>query len=68
MNQTETRTLDSPLKLYSNLKFLEVGTIKIKAGATVILEATGKVHEDEEGNQRAIFRVRRNTRNYYAIV
>ena len=68
MNRTETRTLDSPLKLYPNLKFLEVGTIKIKAGATVILEDTGKVHEDEQGSQRAIFRVSRNTRNYYAIV
>jgi hypothetical protein len=68
MNRTITRILDSPLKLYSNLKFSNTGTIKIKAGATVILEDTGKVHEDEEGNQKAIFRIRRNTRNYYALV
>ena len=67
MNRTETKILESPLKLYSNLKFLEVGTIKMKAGATVILEDTGKVHEDEQGNLRIIFRIRRNTRNYYAL-
>ena len=34
MNRTETKTLESPLKLYSNLKFLEIGSIKMKAGAT----------------------------------
>jgi hypothetical protein len=67
MNRTITKTLDSPLKLYSNLKFTDTGTIKLKAGATVILEDTGKVHEDEEGNQKVIFRIRRNTRNYYAL-
>ena len=67
MNRTITKTLDSPLKLYSNLMFSDTGTIKLKAGATVILEDTGKVHEDEEGNQKAIFRIRRNTRNYYAL-
>jgi len=33
----------------------------------VVLEDTGKIHEDEEGNQKTIFRIRRNTRNYYAL-
>jgi len=67
MNRTVTKVLETPLKIYSNLKFIEGGTIKLKPGTTVTLEDTGKVHEDENGNVRSVFRIRRNTRNYYIL-
>jgi hypothetical protein len=67
MNKTITKVLESPLRLYSSLTFVESGSIRIKEGATVILEDTGKVHEDAEGNLKTIFRIRRNTRNYYTL-
>jgi hypothetical protein len=67
MNRTVTKVLEAPLKIYSNLKFIEGGTIKLKQGTTVTLEDTGKVHEDENGISRSVFRIRRNTRNYYIL-
>ena len=39
----------------------------MKAGNTVTLEETGKVYTDETGAERKIFRIRKNTRNYYVL-
>ncbi len=67
MNRTITITLEKNLKLYSSLKFLEKGITNLKPGTTVVLEETGKVHADEEGKTYKVFRLRRDTRNYYTL-
>lgn len=67
MNRKITKTLESPLKIYANLKFNEIGASKIKPGTLVELEDTGKIFEDENGNKRSIFRIRKKTRNYYVL-
>jgi hypothetical protein len=67
MNMSITKTLDSPLQMYSNLKFDPSKSSTLKAGATVTLEETGKLHVDEEGLPRKVFRIRKNTRNYYVL-
>jgi hypothetical protein len=67
MNRTITITLEKNLKLYSSLKFLEKGITNLKPGITIVLEETGKVHADEEGKACKVFRLRRDTRNYYTL-
>lgn len=67
MNMSITKTLDSPLQLYSNLKFDPSKSSTLKAGVTVTLEETGKLHVDEGGFTRKVFRIRKNTRNYYVL-
>ena len=67
MNRAISKTLEKPLRLYSNLKFEETKATSVKAGNTVLLEETGKVHVDESGEERKVFRIRRNTRNYYVL-
>lgn len=67
MNRKVTMTLEKNLKMYSNLKFAEKGVTVLKPGTTVTLEDTGKVHPDEEGNERKVFRLKKNTRNYYTL-
>lgn len=70
MNQTVKVNVSekSPLKLYSSLKFdEEKGTSRIKPGETVVLEETGKLHQDPEGNVHKVFRLRKNKRNYYTL-
>lgn len=67
MNRSITKTLKSPIKLYSNLKFEESKMTRLVEGNTVILEETGKVHIDTEGRERRVFRLRKNTRNYYVL-
>jgi len=67
MNKKVTVNLDKNLKMYSNLKFVEKGVTVLKPGTTVTLEDTGKVHPDEEGNERKVFRLKKNTRNYYTL-
>lgn len=66
-HNTIKKKLESPLKLYSSLKFEEKGITKIKAGVNVVLEDTGKIHVDSEGNHKRVFRLRKNTRNYYTL-
>jgi hypothetical protein len=53
--------------LYSNLKFEKGKAATLKAGNTVILEETGKIHIDESGMERKVFRIRKKTRNYYVL-
>lgn len=67
MNRSISKTLEKPMKLYSNLKFDETKVASLKAGNTVVLEETGKVHVDGSGIERKIFRIRKNTRNYYVL-
>lgn len=67
MNRKVTVTLEKSLKMYSNLKFQEKGTTNLKPGATVTLEDTGKVHVDEQGKETKVFRLKKNTRNYYTL-
>ena len=70
MNQTVKVNVseNSPLKLYSSLEFNEErGTSRIKPGLTVVLEETGKLHQDSEGNVHKVFRLRKNKRNYYTL-
>lgn len=67
MNRTKTINLQKPIKLYANLKFEEKGLITLKPGVTVDLEETGKVHIDKKGKEYRIYRLRRNTRNYYIL-
>lgn len=67
MNREISKTIKTPLRLYSNLKFDETKVSLIKPGNTVILEETGKVHINEEGEEKKIFRFRKNTRNYYVL-
>lgn len=67
MNRAISKTLEKPLRIYSNLKFEETKSTSIKAGSTVLLEETGKVHVDESGVERKVFRIRKNTRNYYVL-
>ena len=70
MNQTVKVSVSgkSPLKLYSSLKFDEErGISKIKPGDTILLEETGKLHQDPEGNTHKVFRLRKNKRNYYTL-
>jgi hypothetical protein len=66
-HNTIKKTLGGPLKLYSSLKFVEKGITKIKSGTDVTLEDTGKIHLDEDGNPHKVFRIRKNTRNYYTL-
>lgn len=67
MNRKVTMTLEKNLKLYSNLKFSENGITVLKPGTTITLEDTGKVHPDEDGQERKVFRLKKNTRNYYTL-
>lgn len=67
MNRKLTITLEKQLKLYSNLKFEEKGLTSLKPGTTVTFEETGKIHTDEEGKDRKVLRLRKNTRNYYTL-
>lgn len=67
MNRTKTITLEHTIKLYANLKFEEKGLTVLRAGTTVSLEETGKVHVNEEGTEFDVYRLRRNTRNYYVL-
>jgi len=67
MNRKITVTLAEPLKLYASLKFEEKGITRLKEGATVTLEETGKVHTNEEGKDCKVLRLRKNTRNYYIL-
>jgi membrane peptidoglycan carboxypeptidase len=67
MNRSISKTLEKPMKLYSNLKFDETKVTSLKAGNIVTLEETGKVHMDEGGTERKVFRIRKNTRNYYVL-
>ena len=67
MNRAISKTLEKPLRLYSNLKFDETKATSMKAGNTVTLEETGKMYTDETGAERKIFRIRKNTRNYYVL-
>jgi len=66
-HSTIKKTLNGPLKLYSSLKFMEKGITKIKSGSDVVLEDTGKIHIDHDGNSHRVFRIRKNTRNYYTL-
>lgn len=67
MNRQVTITTDKKIKLYANLKFEEKGITSLKAGVTVMLEETGKIHMDEEGKEYRVLRLRKNTRNYYVL-
>jgi hypothetical protein len=70
MNQTVVVNVseETQLKLYSSLKFEEErGTSRVKPGSTVVLEETGKLHQDTEGNVHKVFRLRKNKRNYYTL-
>ena len=70
MNQTLKVSVseDEQLKLYSSLKFEEEkGTSRVKPGSTVLLEETGKLHQDPEGKLHKVFRLRKNRRNYYTL-
>jgi len=67
MNRKLTMTLEKSLKMYSNLKFQERGTTILQPGVTLTLEDTGKVHMDEEGKESKVFRLKKNTRNYYTL-
>jgi hypothetical protein len=67
MNRKVTVTLEKSLKMYSNLKFEEKGVTSVKPGVTLTLEDTGKIHLDEEGKERKVFRLKKNTRNYYTL-
>lgn len=66
-HNTIKKTLSGPLKLYSSLRFMEKGITRIKSGTDVTLEDTGKIHIDSEGNSHRVFRIRKNTRNYYTL-
>ena len=67
MNRKVTVTLEKSLKMYSNLKFEEKGVTNVKPGVTLTLEDTGKIHLDDEGKERKVFRLKKNTRNYYTL-
>lgn len=67
MNRKLTVTLETPIKLYANLKFEEKGLTTLKEGVTATFEETGKVHTDEEGKDYRVLRLRKNTRNYYVL-
>jgi hypothetical protein len=67
MHRKVTVTLEKSLKMYSNLNFQEKGTTNLKPGITVTLEDTGKVHLDEQGKETKVFRLKKNTRNYYTL-
>lgn len=67
MNRKVTVTLEKSLKMYANLKFQDEGTTSLKPGVTVTLEDTGKVHLDAEGKEAKVFRLKKNTRNYYTL-
>lgn len=67
MNRKITITVSDPLKLYSSLKFDEKGIAKLKEGTTVTLEETGKIHQNSEGKDCRVLRLRKNTRNYYVL-
>lgn len=67
MNRKVTITLERHLQMFSSLKFNQKGLTTIKAGATITLEETGKVHTDEHGVEHKILRLRKDTRNYYTF-
>lgn len=68
MNREIVKILDEPIEVYSNLKFEKDKSTKMKPGVTVILEETGKIHFDEEGEERKILRIRKKNRNYYTLL
>jgi hypothetical protein len=67
MNRSISKTLETPTRLYSNLKFEKDKSSLIKEGVTVILEETGKIYMDEMGIEKKIFRIRKKNRNYYMV-